>query len=661
MKRIRKVKWLTSCIVVLGITLLFCQNGLTSEKDIVPSISLLLLSHKAVVVSPLAYDPGTIYAQEETSLQVSIALGGSGFPKTLKLFKCSESGVTTEIAATLYDNGDLLIGDDIADDGVYHGMFTLTPPDDTDLFYKVIGGEPARLAVVNNLDNTVIADAQAVATQVKTTYDSTIGTNAQKQAAALTYLTTLGSEIDEMGKAENGFGTWWITKDGLPGLHNPNVDDLNTRSGETVRNRNPELLNSFSESGGPLLPVCDAAKQTITTQGDPGDNLVKSKDALLLRIYDFGHDEIDEIKANLDTLCYNSTLVNLTTTLDHFKNLFQYGVLAVVGHGDTFYKGWLTLWHPEWGSEKGAAQVIINMPVAYNEATMKKDLLAGRLALTPSNNIAIMPAFISYYNTNLPNSLIYIGTCRSGRNTSLSNAFLNDGAGTFFGYTDYVGTTWAENRGINLFNHLTNANTTGTNPENGLTEGGTDPATFVMYGSGTLKITAGLVNGNFEEGTLTGWSPSGDARIITGLGALSPPQGIYMAIISTGLGAVSSSTSILTQKVSPTADKHTLTFRYNVVSEEPLEFVGSIFDDKFGIGINGVVTELETINTSSWIPLGGNYFYGGDDTTFHTGWKTHTIDLSAHIGNCVEIQFMTWDVGDSIYDTVALLDIIELN
>jgi hypothetical protein len=44
-----------------------------------------------------------------------------------------------------------------------------------------------------------------------------------------------------------------------------------------------------------------------------------------------------------------------------------------------------------------------------------------------------------------------------------------------------------------------------------------------------------------------------------------------------------------------------------------------------------------------------------------TGWKHITYDVSSLAGQgAVTLKFHTWDKGDSLYDTAALLDNIKL-
>jgi len=109
----------------------------------------------------------------------------------------------------------------------------------------------------------------------------------------------------------------------------------------------------------------------------------------------------------------------------------------------------------------------------------------------------------------------------------------------------------------------------------------------------------------------------------------------------------------------------TLSFMYDVVSEEPMEWVGSQYDDKFQASIideegNEEVIVTETVNTSQWYEISGIDFYGGDDTTYHTGWKSVNFDISKYRGKTITIKFHVWDKGDSIYDTAALIDKVEV-
>lgn len=109
-----------------------------------------------------------------------------------------------------------------------------------------------------------------------------------------------------------------------------------------------------------------------------------------------------------------------------------------------------------------------------------------------------------------------------------------------------------------------------------------------------------------------------------------------------------------------------LQFSYDFISEEPMEYVGSSYDDKFMVRINDsqgktLYSEVfESVNKSAWYPVGGINFDGGDSTTYHTLWKTGEIDISAYCNSLIEIEFIVCDVGDSTYDSAVLLDNIEL-
>ena len=140
-----------------------------------------------------------------------------------------------------------------------------------------------------------------------------------------------------------------------------------------------------------------------------------------------------------------------------------------------------------------------------------------------------------------------------------------------------------------------------------------------------------------------------------------------MAFISTGIGSQPSSNisgtqgSTLTQSFRNSSNS-TISFNYNFISEEPMEYVGSRYDDKFEVQILGSANNilyseiLESVNKSTWHSITGIDFDGGDSTVFHTKWKTVTIDISPYQNQIIKIRFLVFDVGDSAYDSAAVID-----
>ena len=90
----------------------------------------------------------------------------------------------------------------------------------------------------------------------------------------------------------------------------------------------------------------------------------------------------------------------------------------------------------------------------------------------------------------------------------------------------------------------------------------------------------------------------------------------------------------------------------NVIASQYVEIV-----DDSG---NKTVICSESINSSTWYSVNGIDFEGGDTTCYETGWKTLTFDLGDYEGQFVTIRFVVYDVGDSIYDTAALIDNVKV-
>ncbi len=75
------------------------------------------------------------------------------------------------------------------------------------------------------------------------------------------------------------------------------------------------------------------------------------------------------------------------------------------------------------------------------------------------------------------------------------------------------------------------------------------------------------------------------------LGELAPVDGRYMAILTTGIGSGEEEYlddavgSTMSQRFKVPEEAKQLSFSYNVVSEEPMEYVGSEYDDSLSAKI----------------------------------------------------------------------------
>jgi murein DD-endopeptidase MepM/ murein hydrolase activator NlpD len=180
-----------------------------------------------------------------------------------------------------------------------------------------------------------------------------------------------------------------------------------------------------------------------------------------------------------------------------------------------------------------------------------------------------------------------------------------------------------------------------------------------------------FTNGSFEKSgscSLNGWNIVGNTTATDGLGTgpdgrrvINPTDGRCLAMISTGGLSVGGASSALRQSFTVPSGKTTLLFNYNFVTEEFPEFVGSVFNDTFRAVLrnpagNEVQITFEDVNTAVLVPVNGIDFPGGDATTGMTGWRMAAFDVSAFAGTSELLTFSITDAGDTIFDSVILID-----
>lgn len=208
----------------------------------------------------------------------------------------------------------------------------------------------------------------------------------------------------------------------------------------------------------------------------------------------------------------------------------------------------------------------------------------------------------------------------------------------------------------------------------------TDPhnpysAHFELKSSTNMSFSFSLINGNYEAGTLEGWTKEGDGRILTRLGSISPTQGSYLGIISTGLGYTTSSGS-LSQCLKVENNQSSLTLKWNFLSEEFLEFIHSEFQDYFRIKLiksDGAEVTLfsknidqlaaqfgaDTNQIGQLVKVSPDIVFDRGDV-YMTNWQSTTLDVTPYRGQTIVIVLICGDIGDSIYGSAILLDEVKI-
>lgn len=386
-----------------------------------------------------------------------------------------------------------------------------------------------------------------------------------------------------------------------------------------------------------------------------------------------------EAVAGREDFVFNANYDNWDVSIETLKSLAKYDVIVWHGHGG---------FAPEYGSFLLTGETCDN-PFAY-----AADFMADRLLLTGDNRLIVTAKFFEdYYNDGaFDDAIIYLGACQSGYDSQnrLVNAFLNAGAEAVIANSDTIYTCYNTLMEKSFFTSLAGSDITAeaalanAKAENGANDvewvgyqqENHSPAEPKIFGNKDYKLSEVHKNAvaevgsnlSFEDG-FAGWTYSGDSRVLSALQAVHPTDGNKFAVIGTGLGVMQSKDNFIQTKLTVPAGMSKLLLDYDMISEELMEFHGSVYDDTMCIYVSSKQKVLdadnpeavvkESVNSSEWIELGANYFADGDETTYHTGMKTAQIDLTDYITSQdreVVLTIMIWDEGDSIYDSAVAVD-----
>ena len=177
---------------------------------------------------------------------------------------------------------------------------------------------------------------------------------------------------------------------------------------------------------------------------------------------------------------------------------------------------------------------------------------------------------------------------------------------------------------------------------------------------GTITVFSGGIpvpNGGFETGDFSGFTVAGEALVISNLGELAPPEGNFMAFISTGGNAVGNDVSTISiDNLTIPAGANFIAFTYNFLSNES-QFTTS-FQDRLLVTLadsnSSQTVEVARVSDSNQFAPNGTGF------NIMTDFKEVFIDVSALAGSpdpcTLTIELQVEDTGDLVVDSAALID-----
>lgn len=661
----------------------------------------------------LELNPGEMIVKTNTTIKLRIQAepGIKISSDNLKVILTSTNGKETEIGA-IADNGNLTdFGDDIKGDNIFNGKVIVSESNIGDAFLTVKGemfnkkGDPVPviseksiLKVYDDIKPSDIKSLFTVQNEMKNQLKSYLGNSQSNASQAISKLLEWIKARPEVESAtlSNGSSIEIKYKSGLMGGAVISLEDsngkVNTRGGiSTSHYGDPK-----DRAKNATIPI---SKQTrgknyngpseITYRDEFDPNHIGNRNVFIYAPFEasWTNNERPQIINILDTLKCGDFDVTYYTNQDanvaRLSEMMSYGMVVLSTHGSGGGKALLTgeiadTLLPEYQTYKPLLKgdspkmgISKNMTISKQGAVVdKKDVYK------------LYASYISSLTGTFPQSVILANFCGSDQTPPLKDAFIGKGAKTYFGYTETVNGGFCVSVAKDVFLTLASKKkTTADVSKINSSDPQTPFATFKIEGSGTMRYPSEIVNGNFEKGML-GWTKSGDGRVISQLGSEDTGEGLYMGIISTGLGYTTATGSIFQTFTVPN-NANTIEIKWNFLSEEFLEYIGTAYQDKFSIvlqndyfgeeillskTIDGIAAAFGAKAPTTEIPEGvpGDLIAVSPDIVFDhgnvymTGWQSSSFDIKSYRGKCVTLIFRCTDVGDSIYDTAILIDDVKI-
>lgn len=497
----------------------------------------------------------------------------------------------------LFDDGTLAHSDDMLGDGIYSGKINTSASTDIDADVEFTASYGSHTSSTTVKYYAPLSDDD---------YDEMESVNTEIEELLSSEEFTSKTELEKAEMVEETINTLEtdnkILKDSIM------VDTEN----KMVTFQYPEGIlggvtyGEFKDDTVSETSIPAANETSITEQIDDIGSAI-----ILNSFQDFG----TIINATVDSTFYETlkskwdsaglkTVLDTNVTVEDYKNLDDYNVVYFATYGSMY--SWLD----------NNLKLHISPVICLSEkATKEKDKkysmeLKDKQIAKVNGCYWILPSFFEkqYEKQAFDKSFVIsecvdsLGITGNYKNTMMAEAFINRSAKAYIGFHNFVianhRQTFTEKYVGNLINGQQSK--TAFDSANINTSFWTDVAYPEHSGNDdAVLIEDTIKNGDFESfiaNQPSHWTCKGDVRSLLQLGKEILPCGDdskRMAILTTGIGSgtiteISEGTegSIMSQTFRVPNGVSKLYFDYNFISEEPMEFVGSIFDDYFTVRIS---------------------------------------------------------------------------
>jgi hypothetical protein len=690
----------TFCLGIMFISFLIFFTGCKkSESPTQPPVT-------TGSIGQLVISPNAILANTPTTVTIHLVVPASTklVDSTVQVVKLDANNVPVAggTIGYIYDSGKLADGDDIKGDNIYSGIFSITVPTAGQLKIRATAqvkqgtGTPVSgnsdqttVSILADLTSKELIDLETTQENGTTQLQNYIAGNQANVTTAVGQLKTwLQSQAAvESVEMDNGTSIRIKYKSGIYGAIVVSLADASgsviTKGGyisDPPRNKSAKIP-VYKQTSGKYFAGTNIRK-TVHSDGSLNPQIIGNRNVLIYAPFD-SYFAPYTMSPTITTILNNSgfdfaitSYSNSNANISVLSNMTDFGLVIIDSHGSG-------------GKEFGTGEQVDTNAAVYKDK-YKAMLKAGKLSIWKNITIsvtgtvankqdvyAIRAPFISDLANTFPNSVIFNGSCESTMNPDLGNAFIGKGAKAYYGFSKVVHAGFCSKMADTVVKRL--AKDLKTSDEafmSGQSDPGAPNAVYqIVKGTNAVHYPDSLINGDFEYGKITGWTKTGDGRVISQLGHLSPTGGSYMGIISTGLG-YTTATGRISQTFTIDKAQTTLKIHWNFLSEEFLEYINSSYQDYYKVviktsdgiehvlfnkTIDGIAADFGASKTEP-----GNLISVSPEIVFDQGgvymtdWQTSTFDITPYQGQRVTLILAAGDVGDSIYDTAILLDDITI-